>query len=136
MLSRQAARITATIGVLSAATITVIALSGQVPATSGATTTLSPVADGYAQDNMPVHGPWKDAVPALQEGTTLGTSWTRASTGADRGTASVKHQVDRRVNHQVGQDNLCGCGRSATSGCVFWRSLSYSVCPPRAPWGR
>jgi hypothetical protein len=93
MFSRQAARITATIGILSAATITVVALSGQVPATSGATTTLSPVADGYAQDNMPVHGPWKDAVPALQEGTTLGTSWTRASTGADRGTASVKHQV-------------------------------------------
>ena len=53
MFSRQAARITAAIGVLSAATITVVALSGQVPATSGATTTLSPVADGYVQDNTP-----------------------------------------------------------------------------------
>ncbi|MDQ4102783.1 MAG: hypothetical protein M3186_03365 [Actinomycetota bacterium] len=53
MFSRQAARITATIGVLSAATITVVVLSGQVPATSGVTTTLSPVADGYVQDNTP-----------------------------------------------------------------------------------
>ena len=53
MFSRQAARITANIGVLSAATITVVVLSGQVPATSGVTTTLSPVADGYVQDNTP-----------------------------------------------------------------------------------
>lgn len=41
------------IGVLSATTITVVALSGQVPATSRATTTLSPVADGYVQNNTP-----------------------------------------------------------------------------------
>lgn len=40
------------------------------------------------------------------------------------------------VKEQAQQPDMCGCGRSATPGCVFWRSLSYGVWPPRAPWGR
>lgn len=51
MFSRQAARSTAVIGVLSAATVTVVTLSGQLPVASAATTTLTPVADTYVQSS-------------------------------------------------------------------------------------
>ena len=53
MFSRQAARAVAVIGVLSAATVTVVALSGPVPVASAATTTLAPVADTYVESSTP-----------------------------------------------------------------------------------
>ncbi|MGH3930181.1 MAG: DUF7594 domain-containing protein [Pseudonocardiaceae bacterium] len=51
MSSRKAAIAVAVIGVLSASTLTVVALSGHIPVASAATTTFTPVADTYVNNS-------------------------------------------------------------------------------------
>jgi acid phosphatase type 7 len=97
MFSRQAARTAAVIGALSAATVTVVALSGPAPVASAATTTLTPVADTYVQNSTPSTNYDTSTPPPSGDPVMVGAGDIASSGSGDSATAALLDNISGTV---------------------------------------